>query len=191
MNHKDVLIDMLEHYAFSIHRTIADLPKEALEWQPDLEANNISVTVWHICRALDILKVKILENLPDQKQLWYAKGWASKTNYDPAGLGIGGFGNLAGYTLEQVKEVPILSAGESLEYFDQVYEALSDYLTDLKTEALGQSPIGWPSTAGAPPESVYDVLLMFLIDNREHLGEIKAIKAMWIRKREKSLLSGM
>lgn len=191
MNHKDVLIDLLQHFAFSLHRTIADLSNEALQWQPDEEANNIAVTVWHICRALDVLKVKILENLPDQKQLWYTQGWAFKTNYDPTGLGIGGFGNLAGYTLEQVKEVPILSAGESLEYFDQVYEALNDYLTNLKMEALEQLPIGWPSTVGASPESVYDVLLMFLIDNREHLGEIKAIKAMWKRKCKKLSLQGV
>ena len=182
MNHKDVLIDMLQHFAFGLHRTIKDLPKEALQWQPDLEANNIAVTVWHICRALDLLKVKILENLPDQEQLWYARGWASKTNYDPTGLGIAGFGNLAGYTLEQVKEIPILSAGESLEYFNQVYDALNDYLAQLKLEALEKPPIGWPAAAGESPEKVYEVLFMFLMDTREHLGEIKAIKAMWNRK---------
>ena len=191
MNHKDVLIDMLQHFAYGLHRTITDLPKEALQWQPDLEANNIAVTVWHICRALDVLKVKILENQPDQKQLWYAMGWASKTNYDPAGLGIGGFGNLGGYTLEQVKEVPILSAEEALEYFDQVYGALNDYLTNLNIEMLEHPPSGWPGTAGASPESVYVVLLMFLMDNREHLGEIKAIKAMWNRKCEKLSLQSL
>ena len=87
--------------------------------------------------------------------------------------------------MEQVKEVPILSAGESLEYFDQVYEALNDYLTNLKIEELEQAPIGWPSAAGESPENVYDVLLMFLMDIREHLGEIKAIKAMWNRKYKK------
>ena len=191
MNHKDVLIDMLQHFSFGLHRTIKDLPKEALQWQPDLEANNIAVTVWHICRALDVLKVKILENQPDQKQLWYARDWASKTNYDPAGLGIGGFGNLGGYTLEQVKEVPILSAEEALEYFDQVYGALNDYLTNLNIEVLEQPPSGWPGAAGASPENVYVVLLMFLMDNREHLGEIKAIKAMWNRKSEKLSLQSV
>ncbi len=136
MNHKDVLLDMLENYAFSLHRTIADLPAEALQWQPDLEANNIMVTVWHVCRALDVLKVKIMENRPHQDQLWYADGWASKTGYAPAGLGSGGFGNLAGYTLDQVKEVPLLSAKELLEYFDQVYEALREYLEDMELEVL-------------------------------------------------------
>jgi hypothetical protein len=191
MNAKDVLTDILQHFAFVFHRTLVDLPKDALQWQPDSEANNIAVTVWHICRALDVLKVKILENQPDPMQLWYARGWMSKTNYDPSGLGIGGFGNLSGYTVEQVKEVPILSAEESLEYFDQVYEALNDYLMNMQLEGLEESPVGWPSTAGVSPENVYVLLLMFLMDNREHLGEIKAIKAMWNRKCEKLLLQGV
>jgi hypothetical protein len=189
MNHKDVLIDMLQHFAYVLHRTITNLPMDALQWQPDSEANNIAVTVWHVCRALDVLKVKIIENKPDQSQLWHHMGWASKTNYDPSGLGVGGFGNLSGYTLDQVKAVPVLSASELLEYFDQVYEALNDYLTNLKVEALEESPMGWPSMTGTPaPENVYVVILMFLMDNREHLGEIKAIKAMWSRNHEKASL---
>lgn len=187
MNHKDVLLDMLENYAFSLHRTIADLPAEALQWQPDPEANNIMVTVWHVCRALDVLKVKIIGNRPHPDQLWYARGWASKTGYDPAGLGSGGFGNLAGYTLEQVKEVPLLSAKELLEYFDQVYEALRVYLQDMELETLEEPPAGWPGDPGSSaPENIYVVLMMFLLDNREHLGEIKAIRAMWYRTIEKA-----
>jgi hypothetical protein len=187
MNYKDVLLDMLQNYAFSLHRTIADLPNEALQWQPDPEANNIMVTVWHVCRALDVLKVKIIENRPHQDQLWYARGWASKTGYDPAGLGIGGFGNLAGYTLDQVKEVPLLSAKELLEYFDQVYEALRGHLAGMELEALEEPPAGWPGGLGSSaPENVYVVLMMFLLDNREHLGEIKAIRAMWHRAVEET-----
>lgn len=182
MDHKDVLIDILQHFAYVLHRTIGDLPDEAVQWQPDPEGNNIAVTVWHVCRALDLLKVKIIENQPDEDQLWYSQGWAARTGYHPAGLGIGGFGNLAGYTLEQVKEVPLLSAGESLQYFDQVYEALNGYLEKMDIEDLERPPAGWPASTGAAPDSVYDVLLMFLLDNREHLGEIKAIKAMWRRK---------
>ena len=187
MNHKDVFLDMLENYAFSLHRTIADLPDEALQWQPDPEANNIMVTVWHVCRALDVLKVKIIENRPHPDQLWYARGWASKTGYDPAGLGSGGFGNLAGYTLKQVKEVPLLSAKELLEYFDQVYEALRVYLAAIELKALEEPPAGWPGDPGSSaPENIYVVIMMFLLDNREHLGEIKAIRAMWYRTIEKA-----
>jgi hypothetical protein len=181
-------MDIFEHFAYGLHRTISDLPNEAMHWQPDAEANNIAVTTWHICRALDVLKVRIIENKPDQNQLWYAMDWAEKTGYEPSGLGFGGFGNLAAYTLDQVKAVPLFSAEDSLAYFDQVYEALRDYLNNVTIETLLEPPTGWPSFGGAPsPDRVYDVILMFLMDNREHLGEIKAIKAMWNRAREKSV----
>jgi hypothetical protein len=185
MDLKIVFLDMVENFSFSFHRTIQDLPMEAMQWQPDPEANSIALTAWHVSRALDVLKVKILENRPDLEQLWYGRGWASRTAYDPAGLGTGGFGNLAGYTLYQVKAVPVLSAGESLEYFDQVYAAFMQYLQNSEIEAWEEPPAGWPGSLGAyPPESVYVVMLMFLLDNREHLGEIKALKAMWKRKNQ-------
>jgi len=38
--------------------------------------------------------------------------------------------------LIQVKAVPILSAEESLGFFDQVHGALNDYLTNLNIEVL-------------------------------------------------------
>jgi hypothetical protein len=184
LDYKDVLVDMLQNFSFGLHRTIRDLPKEALQWQPDPQANNINVTVWHICRALDLLKVRIIENRADRYQLWYENGWAARTGYDPTGLGNAGFGNLSGYTFEQVRAVPLLSADESLEYFDQVCSALEGYLAGMDLKALEEPPAGWPSGLGASsPESVYVVLMMFLLDNREHLGEIKAIRAMWQRTR--------
>lgn len=84
---------MLEHFSFGLQRTTTDLLREVLQWQPDPEANNIAVTVWHICRALNHLKVKILENQPDQKQFWVAVGWASRTTRGsrrPAGITAAG-----------------------------------------------------------------------------------------------------
>jgi hypothetical protein len=183
MNGIDVLVDILDHFSFVLPLTISDLSSEALQWQPDPLANNIAVTVWHICRALDVLAVKILSNQPDSKQLWYSQGWVTETGYAPAGLGIGGFGNVAGYTQEQVKEIPHLSANELLAYFDQVYTALKEILAKMGDDGLQKPPPGWPDSLNAhAPEDCYSVILAFLLDNREHLGEIKAIKAMWQRK---------
>jgi hypothetical protein len=81
-----------------------------------------------------------------------------------------------------VKEVPLLSAKELLEYFDQVYEALRGYLESMELDVLEEPPAGWPGGPGSSaPENIYVVLMMFLLDNREHLGEVKAIRAMWCR----------
>ena len=83
--------------------------------------------------------------------------------------------------------MPLLSAKELLGYFDQVYEALRVYLQDMELETLEEPPAGWPGDPGSSaPENIYVVLMMFLLDNREHLGEIKAIRAMWYRTVEKA-----
>jgi hypothetical protein len=84
--------------------------------------------------------------------------------------------------MEEVRTVPRLSAAEMLDYFDQVKAALCNYLSTLMVEGLEQPPPGWPKVGGVnAPESIYLVILMFLMNAQEHLGEIKALKAIWGR----------
>jgi hypothetical protein len=180
MSDKDVLLDLLQNYAKGMHRTISDLTLDALKWQPDPQANNIAVTVWHVSRAFDLLKVLILENQPPENELWFTCGWAEKTGYNPIGLGFDGFGNLAGYTLAEVAGVPILSAKKLLTYFDQACDALYAYLDSLANEDIYR-PIKVSDTTSVP---AYIFICSFMMDAREHLGEIKAIKAMWKRKQQ-------
>jgi hypothetical protein len=66
-----------------------------------------------------------------------------------------------------------------LVYFEGVSNALYSYLQQMPAEALSQPPAGWSKP---PYLSTYEWLRNFLLDSREHLGEIKAIKAMWERK---------
>ena len=47
-------------------------------WTSTIDAESNQKKVVH--------KVKIIENGSHQDQLWYAKGRASRTSYDPAGL---------------------------------------------------------------------------------------------------------
>ena len=93
---KDILIDMLQIFSHWVHKVLSEVSSDALYWQPDDEANNIAVTVWHFSRAFDILKVHVLENKPSEEELWFTQSWAELTGYDPRGLGWGGFGFLAG-----------------------------------------------------------------------------------------------
>lgn len=178
MDDKEILLDLLQNYAAGLHRTIADLSLDALTWQPDPQANNIAVTVWHVSRALDLLKVLILQDQPPENELWFTNGWAEKTGYNPIGLGHGGLGNLAGYTQAEVAAVPILPVEELLAYFDQASDALSIYLGISPNEAI-YKPIELDNGTNIP---AYIFIRNFLMDAREHLGEIKAIKAMWERK---------
>lgn len=57
-------------------------------------------------------------------------------------------------------------------------------MDDKKSSITWNSrPLAGPVRLGQHLTAWYDVLLMILIDNRERLGEIKAIKAMWMRVR--------
>jgi hypothetical protein len=178
MTDKDFLLDLLQNYTRAVHRTISEMTLDALRWQPDAEANNIAVTMWHICRAFDVLAVRILDTQNPDSELWYLKGWSVRTGYDPRGLGTGGLGNLSGYSQEEVGQVPILPAADLLLYFDQVTKALQNRITSMPVEALYEPTGTWTPLN----QTAYVFIRNFLMDAREHLGEIKAIWYMWDRR---------
>jgi hypothetical protein len=175
---KDVLLDLLDCLASMVQRMLDGLTQDVLCWQPDKEANNIAVTVWHFSRAFDVFKVRLFENQPATEELWHQRGWAAKTGYDPRGIGWGGFGNLAGYSWHEVEAVPILAVDELLAYFDQVHGAMREYLGDLPGTALYEPAFGWSDGS----RTVYELLRALIIDSYGHLAEIKATIAMNERK---------
>lgn len=175
---KEVLLDLLHCIAGMVEWTLDGLAQDLLRWRPDKEANNIAVTVWHFSRAFDVFKVRLFENQPAEEELWHKCGWTAKTDYDPRGIGWGGFGNLAGYSLQEVDAVPMLTVDDLLAYFKQVHDALHEYLNDLPATALSEPAAGWSDE----PRTVYEWLRSLIIDSLGHLGEIRAIRAMWERK---------
>lgn len=178
MDAHDMLLDLFETYAALLRHALQDLPHAALVWQPDRQANNIAVTVWHMARALDLLTVRLLDGRPAEQELWFSAGWAARTGYDPRGLGWGGLGNLAGYSQEQVAAVPILSSAELLEYFEQARAAFGVYLPTMAEQRLHGPILDLPLT---PPPTAYVIIRSFLTDGLGHVGEIRAIRAMWER----------
>jgi hypothetical protein len=178
MNDKEILLDFLNTFAGWFEWVTNEISNEALQWRPDTEANNIALTIWHISRAFDLLVVRLLQNRPDKEQLWYLNGWADKLDYDPSGIGYEGFGNLSGYTQEEVQAVPQIGLTDLMEYFRQVIEALVEYLNRTDMAALYQPAPGWPGE----PQSGYATLRNFLMDSLGHLGEIRALYTMWQRQ---------
>ena len=125
MTNVELLNEWLRDLEEGLCHEIRDLTIEELSWQPDPEANSIGVTVWHISRWLDLLKVRVLDSLPPEDELWHTRGWAARTGYDPRGLGYKGYGTVTGYTQEEVAAIPILTADEQLTYLRDVVDALS------------------------------------------------------------------
>ncbi len=127
--------------------------------------------------------INILENRDSEEELWFTSSWARLTGYDPRGLGWGGFGFLAGYTREEVEVIPKLSADDLVKYFDLTVEALCDYIQKVPAEDLYRPAAGWPDTS----DTAYEWIRHFLMDSLGHLGEIRAINAMWERRTMTSL----
>ncbi len=107
---------------------------------PDAEGNNIAVTVWHISRWIDIV-ARMLPGRSNKEELWLTRGWAERTGYNPHGVGEQGLGAVTGYTLQEVAEIPLLSAQELLEYLDQVCEALGIFLHSLPSRTLAAAAL--------------------------------------------------
>ena len=173
MRDVELLADLVAKLARDVHAEIAELSPEGLAWQPDPEANNIGVTVWHFSRWLDMLAVQALANRSAAEELWQTRGWAARTGYDPRGIGYLGLGLLTGYTQAEVAAVPQLTAGHLLEYLDQACGALRERLLGLPSEALYQ-----PTPGLGGKRKVYDLLTSILMGCFGHVGEIEALKAM-------------
>lgn len=178
MYDKDVIVDLLNRIAKYVHRILVEITHDTLYWQPDREANNIAVTIWHISRSMDLFKVRFIEDRPVEEELWFAKGWVAKTGYDPRGKGWNEFGNLAGYTQSEVQEIPNFEADELLQYFDEASNDLKNYVETNPRESLHDVAPGCPGK----PQTGYECIMNLLVDSLGHLGEIIAIIAMKERK---------
>lgn len=181
MNDIEMLVDWIQDLSNSVRYEVGSLSAEDLAWQPDAEANNIGVTVWHMARWLDVITVQVLSNSPADEELWHTRGWMKKTGYDPQGIGYKGLGVVMGYTQAEVRAIPALSAEELLTYFDQTCAALCDHLHAMPPDALHQQP---------PPQSsqqrtAYQSLKPILQGCFGHVGEIEALKAMQARSLRK------
>jgi len=172
---KDTLIDLMDTYKRGVHSALENLPPEALSWQPDDEANHIAVTVWHLGRVMDGVKTIRMDAADPSEQVWFTQGWAEKYNYDPRGLGNDGMGILTGYSIEEMKAVPVMSSEDMLAYFDQIFQVLYDFLNENTSEGLKE-------LAPNSERDFYFWIKICIIDGTRHTGELLALRSMWERQ---------
>src|SRR5574341_1401452 len=178
MTDVELLASWLDDLSRATHRAIENMPPDQLAWQSDPEANSIGVTVWHMARWLDALATVAIDGRDAAEQQWFAQGWATKTGYDPRGIGSYGLGTVTGYSLEQVRAIPALAAAELLAYFDQAMQS-------LRPRILALTPRDFERPAAAlgedQPRSLYQWIRAIMQGCFAHIGEIQALKAMHAR----------
>jgi hypothetical protein len=183
MTETELMIEWLNDLQHDLKREIESLAPEALHWQPDPQANSIAVTVWHVARWVDVMLVRLLQDLPAETELWHTNDWVTKTHYDPRGIGYKGLGAITDYTVAEMLALPKFSAPDLVTYFDESCAALNSYLKNLPADGLHQRA---PWANGK--YTAYQILKTELQGFFGHLGEIGALKSAWERQlaREKS-----
>ena len=166
----ELYADLLAALSKWAHLEIEGLSGEQLAWQPDAEGNSIAVTVWHFSRWLDVT-ARLLQGKSPVEELWLTRGWAERTGYNPQGIGKWGLGVVTGYTLQEVAEIPLLSAQELLLYLDQVCETLILFLRAL----LSSEPLQQPLSEN-DPSTKQQLLQEVFMGSCGHMGEIEALK---------------
>lgn len=175
------MIDLLEDNRRRLHRVFDVMSDDCVYWKPDEATNNIEVTVWHMARIFDVFLTQQAIGSSAEEECWFRHGWAEKTGYDPRGIGQNGWGMIAGYTQEEMAEIPQLTREEMLDHLKQVYDKVKAYL-----EITPMDELQTPSAGFDGRYTKYQCVQMALLDNVRHLGEIYALKARWdrmIRKR--------
>ena len=87
-----------------------------------------------------------------------------------------------GYTQEEVRAVPVLSAEDSLAYAQQACDAFKAAIQRFPGDAMYKRAPGAPADAD-DSRTAYWAIMHILMDGYQHVGESKALKAMWQRQR--------
>lgn len=177
MTPNDLLIDLLEDNRRRLHRLLSSISEEIFFWQPEAEANNMAITIWHMARIFDVFLTRQALGHSAQEECWFKHGWAAKTRYDPRGIGQNGWGMLTGYTQAEVAAMPHLTREQILGYLNDVYDTVCAFLTSTSAEELFLPSAGFDGRY-----SKYQCVQMALLDNVRHLGELFAIQASWERR---------
>lgn len=171
-----VLIDLIHDQQRRLKRDLADVNDSCLHWKVDPEANSIALILWHIGRLLDVFFIQHALGKPPQETCWFKYGWADRTHYDPRGRGRDGWGTLNQYTPQEIAEIPHFNKDDLLGFIDDVYAALETHLQSTTMRTLAEPAPGFQGQF-----TRYQVIVMALMDNVRHLGEIRLLKSLWQR----------
>jgi len=168
MDTNEVLADAFGRIKEWVHAAVAELPAEAINYQPDDGSNSIGWLLWHLTRVQD----DHVAHLADRPQAYVGDGWADRlgTNPDDADHGYG-------HTPTQVAAIRFDTSDELLAYYDAVHERSLEYIQSITPDELGRVvDTRWdpPVTAGVRLVSVMD-------DCMNHTGQAHYVRGLWER----------
>ncbi len=169
MDTNDIVADAFERIHENVHRAVAGLDTDGLNFRPDAEANSIGWLVWHLTRVQD----DHIAHLAGRGQDYTAGGWAERFGFTPDDGDLG-----FGHTSEQVAEIRFDGSADLLAYFEAVQAHSLEYVAALTPDELDRIvDTRWdpPVTAGVRLVSVID-------DCIQHSGQAAYVRGLWERR---------
>ena len=168
MKTRDVLTEAFGRVKQWVHGALADMPADAINYQPDQGSNSIGWLVWHLARVQD----DHIAHLAGKGQAYSADGWALRLGLaaDDGDLGYG-------HTPQQVAAVRFEASDDLLAYYDAVHDRTQQYLDAITPDELDRVvDTNWdpPVTAGVRLVSILD-------DCMNHTGQAHYVKGLWKR----------
>jgi hypothetical protein len=174
-----VLVDLLHDQQRRLKRDLQGVNQACLHWRVDPKANPIALILWHMGRLLDVFLNQFALGKPPEKTCWFSCGWAERTSYDPRGQGRDGWGTLNYYSAAEIAQIPEFSKEDLLAFIDDVYAVVKSYLESTTMSALAEPAPGFDGQY-----TRYQVIVMAMMDNVRHLGEINLLKSLWQRSHQ-------
>ncbi|HSH01984.1 MAG TPA: DinB family protein [Anaerolineae bacterium] len=176
MNSNELLLDLIDENVGWVHWLLGEVSEDCLYWYADEGGNNIAVTLWHVTRVFDLFYTQHILNESWEKERWWASGWAERSGYDPQGVGVHGWGTLQGYTRAEVEAIPPLGKEILQGYFDEVLGMIRGYVAELEEDEWRAMAPGFEGK-----QSNYFWIRAPFLDMVRHIGEMVALKDMWMR----------
>ena len=168
MDTREILTDAFGRINGWVHSAVAELPAEAINFQPDPGSNSIGWLLWHLTRVQD----DHVAHLANRPQAYSADGWADRLGLPANDADVG-----YGHTPEQVAKVRFEKAADLLAYYDAVHERTQQYVDSITADELDRVvDTRWdpPVTAGVRMVSVID-------DCMNHTGQAHYVRGLWER----------
>lgn len=141
---------------------LGELTVESLNWTPPGTANSIGVNLLHVAGGDDYFLQECIQQKP---MVWSTGGWSEKI-----GLEIPPGSTPESWKIAKTTHLPLEPV---LAYYQAVCA-----VTDTFFEQLTEVEIDRPVMMFGQPSTVGEFLVMILMHDTEHLGEIAALKGV-------------
>ena len=165
MDYKEILVHQLDEYRRELDRALAGLTPEERRVMPTNESHHIDFALWHATRAEDLL---VHVGVLGEEQVWSKQKWNDKFGIPVEDVGFG-------YSINQVKDMPLISLSDLAAYHDAVrtgtVQLIKTSTEDLLDEVCPSERLKRFGTKGG-------VLAHLVVEITEHLGQIAYIRGM-------------